>query len=194
MRTGTGAVRLHAYNGGTSALDLICSDPRNLPLVLPEKVDFVLLPNALHEVADLISLARTVASMLNTRSFLAVVDWRPMPHEQTVVLGRPRGPKAGLHMTPDDVQEAPFAADLYLNRDVIDLPPFHWGAQFFFNGPKPLEVRTIERMLESGYVDPDIYVLPDSGVRVEQQRAEAEACCLSSRQHAGPARTGWHLP
>ena len=165
---------------GTSALDLICADARDLPLVLPASVDFILLANAIHGFPDQTTIARSMASVLNRGGHVAVVNWRPIPREQTMVLCKPRGPSTALRMSPEDVEDALYPADLYLD-EVLDLPPYHYAALFSYNGPKPLSVKIIERMFEQGNINPDMYVWDHLDVPVEEQRAEAVAMLLEQQ-------------
>ena len=76
------------------------------------------------------------------RSLVAATDWRPVPRKRTLVLGKPRDPKTAMRVSPEEVDEAVYAADLYQN-EVIGLPPYHYGPVFWFNGPRPLELKTI---------------------------------------------------
>ena len=78
---------------GTTVLDLICADARDLPELLPGKVDYVLIANTFHGVPDKTALARAVAAALNPGGRFAIVNWHPLPRERTLVLGEPRGPK-----------------------------------------------------------------------------------------------------
>ena len=50
--------------------------------------------------------AGAVAAVLKPGDRFAVVNWRPRPREETTVLGRPRGPKTEMRMTPAAVAAA----------------------------------------------------------------------------------------
>lgn len=113
----------------TTALDLICSDARNLPELLPGKVDYVLIANTFHGVPDKIAMAQAVAKALNPGGRFTVVNWRPLPRERTVVLNKARGPKTEMRMSPEDVRSVVQPAGFTLER-VVELPPFHYGAIF----------------------------------------------------------------
>jgi SAM-dependent methyltransferase len=114
---------------GTTALDLICADARDLPELLPSKVDYVLIANTFHGVPDKTAMARAVAAVLNPAGRFAVVNWHPLPRERTVVLNKPRGPKTEMRMSPEDVRSVVEPAGFTQER-VVDLPPFHYGAVF----------------------------------------------------------------
>ena len=74
-------------------------------------------------------MARAIAAVLNPRSQFAIFNWHPLPRERTVVLGKPRGPKTEMRMSPDDVRLVVEPAGFTLER-VVELPPFHYGAVF----------------------------------------------------------------
>jgi SAM-dependent methyltransferase len=114
---------------GTSVLDLICADARDLPELLPGKVDYVLIANTFHGVPEKTAMARAVAAVLNPKGRFAVVNWHALSRERTAVLGKPRGPKTEMRMPPDDVRLVVEPAGFTLDR-VIELPPFHYGAIF----------------------------------------------------------------
>jgi len=113
----------------TTVLDLICADARNLQELLPGKVDYVLIANTFHGVPDKTAMARAVAAVLKPGGQFAIVNWHRLPRERTVVMGKPRGPKFQMRMSPDDVRLVVEPAGFTLER-VVDLPPFHYGAVF----------------------------------------------------------------
>ena len=119
--------RAELERAGATVLDLICGDARDLPQLLPRKVDHVLIANTFHGVPDKTALARAVAAVLNPDGRLAIVNWHKLPRERTIVLGKPRGPKTEMRMSPDDVRVVLQPAGFTLER-VVELPPFHYGA------------------------------------------------------------------
>ena len=121
--------RAELERAGTTVLDLICADARDLPALLPGKVDYVLIANTFHGVPEKTAMARAVAAVLNPGGWFAIVNWHPLPREHTVVLGKPRGPKTEMRMSPDNVRSVVEPAGFVLER-VVDLPPFHYGAIF----------------------------------------------------------------
>ena len=72
---------------------------------------------------------RAVAAVLNPRGQFAIVNWYPLPRERTVVLGKPRGPKTEMRMSPDEARLIVEPAGFTLAR-FVELPPFHCGAVF----------------------------------------------------------------
>ncbi len=113
----------------TTVLDLICADARNLQELLPGKVDYVLIANTFHGVPDKTAMARAVAAVLKPGGQFAIVNWHRLPRERTVVMGKPRGPKSEMRMSPDDVRLVVEPVGFTLER-FVDLPPFHYGAVF----------------------------------------------------------------
>jgi len=114
---------------GASVLWWICADAMALTLHLTEPVDYVLMANTFHGVPDQTGLARGVRAVLRPHGVFAVVNWYPAEREDTPVLGRPRGPEAGMRMPPQAVAEVVEPAGFRLLR-VVDLPPYHYGALF----------------------------------------------------------------
>lgn len=121
--------RAELERSGTKVLGLFCADARDLPELLPGKVDYVLVANTFHGVPEKTAMARAAAAVLNPSGQFAIVNWHPLPRERTVVLDKPRGPKTEMRMSPDDVRSVVEPAGFTLQR-VVELPPFHYGAIF----------------------------------------------------------------
>lgn len=121
--------RAELQRAKASVLDLICADARDLAVLLPGKVDYVLIANTFHGVPDKTALAIAVAGVLRPGGQFGVINWRPLPRERTVVLNKPRGPKTETRMSPDDVRKVVEPAGFTLQW-VVALPPFHYGAVF----------------------------------------------------------------
>lgn len=121
--------RAKLERAGATALDLICADARDLAELLPGKVDYVLIANTFHGVPDKSAMAGAVAAVLNPAGQFAVVNWHKLPRERTVVLGKPRGPKSEMRMSPEDVRSVVEPAGFRLEH-VVELLPFHYGAVF----------------------------------------------------------------
>ena len=130
--------RAELERSGSTALDLIEADARDLPRLLPGKVDYVLIANTFHGVPERTAMARAVAAVLGPGGRFAIVNWYPLPRRRTVVLDKPRGPKTEMRMSPDDVCADVEAAGLALER-VVELPPFHYGAVFRIARESPSE-------------------------------------------------------
>ncbi len=121
--------RIELERAGTTALGLICADARDLPDLLPGKVDYVLIANAFHGVPEKIEMARAVEAVLNPKGWLAILNWYPLPREKTSVLNKPRGPKTEMRMSPEQVRAAVEPAGFQLS-DLVELPPYHYAAIF----------------------------------------------------------------
>lgn len=97
--------------------------------VVTGPVDFVLLANVLHGVPDKTRLAETVGSVSKPGALLAVINWHARPREETVLLGKPRGPAEHLRMAPEATVAAIEPAGFAL-RSVTDVSLFHYAVVF----------------------------------------------------------------
>ncbi|MBB4566926.1 class I SAM-dependent methyltransferase [Rhizobium leucaenae] len=111
--------------GGT-VCKWINADAREIASLLSEPVDYVLMANTFHGVPDKPGLARAVRHILRPGGLFAIVNWHPIPREQTVVLGQPRGPRTDMRMSPDSVQRSVEPAGFSTAR-IAELPPYHYG-------------------------------------------------------------------
>ena len=105
------------------------TDARELASVIREPVDYVLIANTFHGVPDKVALAHAAFSVLKSGGRFAIVNWYPMPREQTTVFGAPRGPATVMRMSPEAVQALVEPVGFTLDR-VVALPPYHYGALF----------------------------------------------------------------
>jgi SAM-dependent methyltransferase len=121
--------RGEAERQGIAVLRWITGDARDVAVLIPEPVDYVLLANTFHGVPDKQGLARAAARVLRPGGLFAIVNWHPRPREETTVLGRQRGPSTDWRMPPAKVQEAVEPAGFNLSR-LVELPPYHYGAVF----------------------------------------------------------------
>jgi len=114
---------------GASNCEFIAGDAYALATLVDRPLDFVLMANTFHGVPDQTLLANAVAMTLKIGGRFAVVNWHQRPREETTVLSQPRGPKTEMRMTPADTAAAIEPAGL-VEVDLIDLPPYHYGAIF----------------------------------------------------------------
>ncbi len=114
---------------GARVTEWICADAGDLSSRVPPEIDFVLMANTFHGVPDPTGLARVVSTVLRPGGRFGIVNWHPLPREQTTVLGRPRGPKTEMRMSPESVRLAVEPAGFSLDT-VVELPPYHYGAVF----------------------------------------------------------------
>ena len=111
---------------GVSNCQFMVADAMVLDTLVSEAVDYVFLANTFHGVPDQVGLARTVAAKIKPGGQFGIVNWHRRPREETVVLGKPRGPKTEMRMEPEDVIAAGEAVGL-LHKHIIELPPYHYG-------------------------------------------------------------------
>jgi SAM-dependent methyltransferase len=104
-------------------------DALHLRNYLFEPVDYVFIANTFHGVPDKTELARVVHSVLELGGLFGIVNWYPLPREQTTVLGKPRGPATAMRMSPQAVREVVEPAGFTLER-LVELPPYHYGIVF----------------------------------------------------------------
>jgi protein-L-isoaspartate O-methyltransferase len=97
--------------------------------LISQPTDFVFMANAFHGVPEKTRLARAVANALVPHGHFAIVNWHARPREQTKILGEPRGPASELRMTPEATIAAVEPGGFKLHQ-VIELPPYHYGAIF----------------------------------------------------------------
>ena len=121
--------RAYLEKSGVSNCDLIEGDAYDVARLVPRPVDFVFLANAFHGVPEPTLLARAVAAALKPGGRFAIVNWHKRPREETTILGEPRGPATALRMTPEATAAVVEPAGLKL-REIVDVPPYHYGAIF----------------------------------------------------------------
>ena len=119
----------HAACAGMSNCDWLLGDAMSLSRLLGASVDYVLIANTFHGVPDKTALAREIAKALKPNGRLAIVNWHPLPREQTTVLGQPRGPKTAMRMSAEQTRTVVEPAGFRLEAQV-ELPPYHYGAVF----------------------------------------------------------------
>jgi len=85
--------RARVAAAGATSCHFVVADAMRVDAVVPEPVDYVFLANTFHGVPDQLRLARAVTAILKPCEQFGIVNWHRRPREETVVLGRPRGPK-----------------------------------------------------------------------------------------------------
>jgi len=122
--------------GKTLASDLpncswVWGDLRQLNQTFATPFDLVFLHSTLHGIEEKADLVRGVHALLAPGGRFAVVNWLPIPREQTIWQGHPRGPKQEVRMGPEATVELVREAvpELRLER-TVPLPPFHYGLIF----------------------------------------------------------------
>lgn len=92
----------------------------------PGPFDVVLMANTFHGVPDKVALARAVAAVLAPEGRFVIVNWYPRPREETVVLGKSRGPRTELRLSPEATMNA-IAAAGFERHLTVPLAPYHYG-------------------------------------------------------------------
>jgi ubiquinone/menaquinone biosynthesis C-methylase UbiE len=124
-----GRAKAEVARVGASVHQWICADAMMLAAEVTEPLDFVLIANTFHGVPDQKGLARAVSSVLRVGGGFAVINWHPARREETPVLGKPRGPRAEMRVSPEEVAAVVERAGFRL-RKVVELPPYHYASLF----------------------------------------------------------------
>jgi SAM-dependent methyltransferase len=114
---------------GLHNCEYIAGDAYDVARLSPRRADFVFMANTLYGVPDGPRLAAAVRKSLKPTGRFAVINWHPRPREDTVILGKPRGPRTELRMSPEQTIAAVEASGLKLER-ILEVPPYHYAAIF----------------------------------------------------------------
>lgn len=114
---------------GMSNCSWLLGDAMALGRLIDASADYVLIANTFHGVPDKTALAREIVKVLKPNGRFAIVNWHPLPREQTTVLGQPRGPKTAMRMSAAHTRTVVEPAGFKLEAQ-IELPPYHYGAVF----------------------------------------------------------------
>lgn len=118
-----------AARHGANNCEFALADARDIAKHVPAPVDLVLLANTFHGVPDQTDLARALFEVLKPGGRFAIVNWHPIPREETSVLGEPRGPATEMRMSPEKTGAVVEPAGFELER-VVELLPYHYGMVF----------------------------------------------------------------
>ena len=105
-------------------------DARDLPSVLPERVDALVVANTLHGVDDRRGFVESAFDAVEPGGRRVVVNGRARPRETTTVAGEPRGPPTALRMAPETTEDAVRSVAAFALERRVDLPPYHYGVVF----------------------------------------------------------------
>ena len=114
---------------GLANCDWLRGDAMELSRLVGAPADYVLIANTFHGAPDKTALAREVAAALKPNGRFAIVNWHPLPREETTVLGQPRGPSTELRMSPEQTRAVVEPAGFKLET-LVELPPYHYGVIF----------------------------------------------------------------
>lgn len=109
--------------------DWLLGDAMELHSIVRSSVDYVLIANTFHGAPDKTGLSQEVLRILKPTGLFSIINWYPIPREETQILGQPRGPATSLRMSPEqtasDVEQAG-----YKLKKLVKLPPYHYGVIF----------------------------------------------------------------
>ena len=115
-----------AEKAGLSNITCLEGDARELPSLLPESVDVVLIANTFHGVEEPAIFAEQAYRSLTSGGRLIILNWHNRSKEETPIAGEPRGPPQELRLTPEETQECMSSAPL-TNTSIVELPPYHYA-------------------------------------------------------------------
>lgn len=121
--------RVRLAESGITNCDFVEGNAYDIDKLVLWPAELVFLANAFHGVPERTRLANGVANALVPRGQFAIVNWHARPREETMILGEPRGPATELRITPEVTRAAVEPAGFKL-RQVVELPPYHYGAIF----------------------------------------------------------------
>jgi len=110
---------------GHSNINAVHGDARNLPDLLPESVDIVLIANTFHGVENRVEFVKQASESLRPDGRFVIVNWRDLPKQKTTVAGEPRGPPEELRMPVAETDE--IMAETFDRVEEIELPPYHYA-------------------------------------------------------------------
>lgn len=123
------AARDAAQGAGDANITFIHGDAMKLEDLIDDPVDLVLIANTFHGAHNHTGLAQAVRHALKPSGTFVVINWWPKPREETVVLGKPRGPRPELRFSPQQVAAWVEPAGFALTG-VEEVGPYHYGAVF----------------------------------------------------------------
>lgn len=116
----------NAAEAGLSNIICLEGDARELPSVLPERVDIALIANTFHGVEEPTVFVEQAYQSLISGGRLIIVNWHDRPKEETPIAGEPRGPPQELRLTPTETRER-LSSVPFINTSVVELPLHHYA-------------------------------------------------------------------
>jgi SAM-dependent methyltransferase len=119
-----------AVCGGGNCI-VIEDDARRLAAHVPEPVAFTLITNTFYGILalDRRELIHKSYQVLRPGGLFAIINWHPLPSEQTPVLDEPRGPPTQMRMSIEQTRAAVEPEGFELQR-IVELPPYYYGMVF----------------------------------------------------------------
>ncbi len=120
-----------SLGSGLTNCSWVWGDLRQLRQTFTTPFEMVFLHSTLHGIEDKVGLVREVHALLAPGGRFAVVNWLPIPREQTIWLGHPRVPKQEVRMGAEATVDLVLGAEPELRLErTVPLPPFHYGLIF----------------------------------------------------------------
>jgi ubiquinone/menaquinone biosynthesis C-methylase UbiE len=102
-----------------------------LPDVMVSKFDYVMMHSTFHGLSDQIEFVRGVVKLLNPGGYFSAINWLPLPRENTIWMGKPRGPKTEMRLSIEQfLQIVRLATPQLVAVQQVILPPYHYGITF----------------------------------------------------------------
>lgn len=117
---------------GSGNCVVIEDDARNLAAYVSELAGFALIANTFHGIPepDRRDLVHKVYDRLRPGGRLAIINWHPLPREQTPVLNEHRGPPTEMRMSIEQTRAAVERPVGFSVERVVEFPPYHYGVVF----------------------------------------------------------------
>eukprot|EP01091_Cochliopodium_minus_P004552 TRINITY_DN14440_c0_g1_i1.p1 TRINITY_DN14440_c0_g1~~TRINITY_DN14440_c0_g1_i1.p1 ORF type:complete len:187 (+),score=39.52 TRINITY_DN14440_c0_g1_i1:94-654(+) len=96
--------------------------------LIPIKADFILIANTFHGIPEKTSFCELVHSKLNNKAKFCVINWNKIEREKTTVIGKPRGPRDEMRISPEELRK--ICSPLFQQQSIIELAPYHYASIF----------------------------------------------------------------
>ncbi|TBR57429.1 hypothetical protein B4U84_15595 [Westiellopsis prolifica IICB1] len=102
-----------------------------IPQVITNQFDYITIHSTFHGLLNPVEFVRQIVNLIKPNGYFSVVNWQPIPREETIWLDKPRGPKTELRISPQKLLSIVKAATQKLVAvQQVDLPPYHYGMTF----------------------------------------------------------------
>ncbi|WP_231510583.1 class I SAM-dependent methyltransferase [Fischerella sp. PCC 9605] len=110
---------------------LLNQDILAITQVIANQFEYITIHSTFHGLPNPVEFVRQIVSLLKPKGYFSVVNWRPIPREDTIWLGKPRGPKTELRICPQKLLSiVQTATEQLVAVQQVDLPPYHYGITF----------------------------------------------------------------
>jgi 2-polyprenyl-3-methyl-5-hydroxy-6-metoxy-1,4-benzoquinol methylase len=106
-------------------------DLLGIPRLIANQFDYIMIHSTFHGLPNPGEFVSEIVNLLNPKGYFSVVNWLPIPREQTIWLGKPRGPKTELRIAPQQLLSiVQSATEQLIPVEYTELQPFHYGVTF----------------------------------------------------------------